>query len=938
MSRKVGGILVAAAAAFVFASWVMAQVSSGSISGTVRDEKGAPLQGAQVTVTSARLQGPRTMATDSDGGFLIPYLPPAGDYRVSVEAAGHSRVVQSQIAVALGTTTVLQMALAGAGQEIQCIASPPALDLKTTRLGTNFGQEELEGLPIGRKFQESFYLAPNVVDSGSPFGPGVSGSTVAESVYTINGLNITDPVGGLLYTNFNYNFVGEIAVNTGGLNAEYGASTGGLFTVLTKSGSNEFHGELFGYYTSESWAANPDPTLYSSPKPQPFHNYDYGFDLGGPIVKDRLWFFAGYNPTYTTRTHDGTSYVVNTLSGAGAAIPYRYDDVSRSWLGLAKLNWRVNDEHNLELTLLTNPTHEWLSEGLGNLLGANPTVPAVDQRARMTRRTISGYDVGLRWYATFLPNFYMETQLAQTRSKGEIYPWEREWYAYPQVMSYDWYPALSVGSGTGILYQDARVSNQFDAKVTVLARRHEIKFGVGAQEMKWDTFNGYTGGALYDVRGNMTADPFSARPQDYAYVFRSSLQDPHTKEHGRYAAVFAQDTWSVTDTLSLSYGLRWERSELNPRDGQHASLDSWSPRLGLTWDFTGDGKSKLFAHWGQYYERVPMAATYMMDRGHERYYDVYAMGQHVSHNVFGQVPMTVPSGTKNQYNEEFLVGAEYEILPDAVLGLSCLYRRLGRVLENVGYVDPATGTFSFYLMNPGTGQWPAVMNAWGMVLPDYERFPHPIRNYSAYTLTFDKRFSDRWHINASYTLSFLRGNYEGGSGGYSVDILGPNISSAYDFPQHILIQNRYGWLPQDVRHNLKVQGSYRFDWGLVVGAALWWHSGRPLSKAMNYPLSGPGYGTIFVAPRGGDRLPSHWQVDLHAEYRIPVWKTQLALFADLFNATNRQAATDAYPWYYQRPSTLEDVYTGNLSRDPNWGKPTALQAPRFLRLGLKWSF
>jgi hypothetical protein len=926
---------------------VLAQGASGSVSGKVTDENGRPVAGAVVTVTSSLLQGPRTQSTDGEGEFLIPYLPPGTDYSVTVEAGGYAKVRQSKVQVFLGSTIALQFALASsAGSVVEVSSQPPILDAKHTRLSTNLTQSDLEFLPVGRQVEQSFYLAPNVVESGlsavaalGVSNPGVKGSTGSENIYLINGMNITDPVGGILVGAFNYNFVREIAVNTAGLGAEYGSSTGGLFSILTKSGSNEFHGEFFGYYTDQSLSAGTAPVSPGALNNQPFTNYDYGFDLGGPILKDRLWFFVGYNPTYTSQHYAGNSLLTNVYTGQGAAIPYEYDSSVRNWVGMAKFNYRLNEDHQLELTFLTTPQHAWLNEGVGNFLGGAPIVPVTNPSARMTRRYQSGWSAGLKWYANWRQNFYMETEIAHIQAVGQVLPWTEEGYGQPQILSYDWTPSVSVGWGTGIMDWDNRYSTQFDSKVTYLVNRHEIKFGVQYEKQKWDAYNGYTGGVQYQVQGlfPFASDPFSPNLNDYAVVTAASLQNPHWKTYGRYLAGFAQDNWSITDHLNLAYGVRWEQNSLLPESGQHASLDSWSPRIGFTWDFAENGKSKAFLSWGRYYQRLPIAASYTMDPGHARYYDTYFLGNLVNHYVYGALPSTVLGGTKNQYNDEWMAGAEYQFTPDFTLGFSALYRTLGDVLEDSAYLNDQGG-ISYYLMNPGTGQWPAVMDRWAYVFPDYQRFAHPIRNYSAYTLTASKRLSRNWFLSASYTLSFLKGNYEGGSGGYGFTSLAPNISSAYDFPQAIYNANRYGWLPQDVRHMLKVQAGYRFDFGFALGANLHVQSGRPLNKVYQYPLSGPGWGELYAAPRGENRMPGLWQLDLHAEQSFKIATTYLTLFADLFNVTNRQTATDMYQWYYQRPATLADVYQGHFVRDPNWGRATRTQSPRSLRLGMKLSF
>ncbi len=606
---------------------------------------------------------------------------------------------------------------------------------------------------------------------------------------------------------------------------------------------------------------------------------------------------------------------------------------------MAKLTFRANDDHNLEFSVLSSPQHAWLNEGVGNFLGGAPLVPVTDPMARMTRRYQSGWSAGLKWYANWTQNFYMETGISHIVAIGQVLPWTQEAYGQPQIINYDWAPNVSVGHGPGIMDWDNRYTTQLDSKVTYLVKRHEIKFGVQWEDMKWDAYNGYTGGVQYQVQGLLptATNIFSSHLRDYALVTAATLQNPHWRTYGGYLAAFAQDNWSISDTFNLAYGVRWEQNALDPLHGQHANFDSWAPRIGLTWDFAGNGKSKAYMNWGRYYERVPIAPSYTMDPGHERYYTTTYLGQVVNQYTYGTIPTKVLSGTGNQYNDEFLVGAEYQFSPDFTMGFSALYRNLGQVLEDVAYLNDQ-GSISYYLMNPGTNQWPAVMGRWAGVFPDYQPFAHPVRNYSAYTLTANKRFSNHWFLTASYTLSYLRGNYEGGSGGYSLTGLAPNISSFYDFPQAIYNSNRYGWLPQDVRHQLKVQAGYRFDFGLSLGANLLVQTGRPLNKVYLYPLSGPGYGTLFAAPRGEDRMPGLWQLDLHAEQSFKIAKSVVTIFADVFNVTNRQTPTDMYQYYYQRPATLQDVYTGNLQLDPNWGKPTVLQNPRTLRLGFKWSF
>ncbi|MEJ2422443.1 MAG: TonB-dependent receptor, partial [Acidobacteriota bacterium] len=353
---------------------ILAQQNTGSITGKVLDDQSQPIPGATVTATSPNLQGPRGTATNMDGDFVLPYLPPAANYTLTVESAGYNKVVQSGIAVKLGSTTTLNFSLSKGSSQVVVTAKPPAVSLKDTKLETNLTSDEMDTIPISRGYQDIMYLAPTVVSSGMGGNPGVAGSTGSQNIWVINGVNTTDPVTGTFATNLNYNFIREIEVNTGGLSAEYGASTGGLFNVLTISGSNEFHGEAFAYYTDQSMSAQGAPVAAGGLTRTDYHSYDYGFDLGGPILKDKLWYFVGYNPSLHSTHYEGVNKTLYygaipvpssyTKPDQGYPVPYNFDDLSRNWFWSSKFNYRINDKHNLEFAAFGDPSHMWYNEGM----------------------------------------------------------------------------------------------------------------------------------------------------------------------------------------------------------------------------------------------------------------------------------------------------------------------------------------------------------------------------------------------------------------------------------------------------------------------------------------------------------------------------------------------------------------------------------------------
>lgn len=914
---------------------VFAQADHGTLTGRVTDPDGRPITGATITVTGSAAPAPRTCLVSPGGTYLVADLPPGADYSVEVDAPGFSRVKRARLRIALGATTTLDVALAREGGSIQVVARPPELSLRQTSLWGQVTEKELDLLPLERSYRASFLLLPTVLTAGMGGNPAAAGATGGENLYVIDGIRVNDPVMGTVGTNLNFNFVREVQGVAAGQDADSIASTGGLFSVLTRAGTDEFHGQVFLYGTGDAWAVRPQPTDRAALGPSPFSAFDFGFDFSGPLARDRAWFFVGYNPSTYSRQAEGTyatTYVNGSSPAAGAVyhIPFDDDLRIRDDYWSLKVTARPAADQSLEFSLFGDPSRRYLDEGYA--VAAHP-------EATWTRRYQGGFSGALKWFATWSPRAFSEVTLGRTEAELDLVPWDAAGYAAAQIFSYDWWPVVNVGRGMGVYTEDRRGTTQLGARVTWLAGRHEIAAGGDWEDLDWRNTTAFTGGAQWIVSGG-TGPPLSGNPRDYANWYVTTQENPYSHEKGRYSSLFLQDRWAPTDNLSLTMGLRWESDQVFPERGAPLQLNALSPRLGVAWDFTGSGKGKLFAHWGQYHERLPIYMAQTMDPGHSYYLDFWGDhgNQYMGRFTYLDIPATVAPGTRSPYDEEWVAGVTCQVAPDAVLGLTAVFRRLGRVLEDVMYPD-AGGNFNAVIMNPGSGQWPAQMAAWASQVPDYQPFPAPVRNYEGYTLSFQKRMRDGWFLNAEYTWSRLRGNCEGGSGGYGTDGYAPFVSSAYDYPWALYNRFRYGDLPQDRPNELKVQAGCESRAGLSFGALLDCVSGRPISQTMSLPIQEAMGGTMFVSPRGSaGRLPTLWHLDLRAQYAIPVGRARLAVVLDLFNVTNRQAATAVEESYYLPPMTIQDVLTGNLRRNPRWGQVTSRQDGRYARLGLKLSF
>src|SRR5438132_9057666 len=286
--------------------------TTGTIEGTVTDQSGGALPGVTVEATSPNLQGTRTATTGADGHYRFASLPP-GDYKVTGNLSGFSTVRKNATVMLDSTATVnLQMRLAAA-EAITVTAEAPMLDTTSTTTGTNYTSKVIERLPVARNYASIVLAQPGVqTDVGETQGRSLAisiyGSTSAENLWLIDGVNTTNVIKGFQGKNINTEFVQEVQVKTDGYQAEYGRNTGGVINVLTKSGGNEFHGDAFGYDNSSGMRTSPKfvrtPDLSQSgdastnivgAKLTHINRGEGGADLGGYVLKDRIWFFGAYD-------------------------------------------------------------------------------------------------------------------------------------------------------------------------------------------------------------------------------------------------------------------------------------------------------------------------------------------------------------------------------------------------------------------------------------------------------------------------------------------------------------------------------------------------------------------------------------------------------------------------------------------------------------------
>jgi hypothetical protein len=290
----------------LFAGSAFAQTSTtGSIEGSVTDTTGAAVPGIAVKVSSPNLISAQTGTTDDNGRYRIPNLPP-GKYTITVEAEkGFAKFERSDVEVNLSRNSSVEIQLQPAGAQASVTITDTAgaaVDVSNNTTGSNVSSDQFSNFPTQRTVQGLYTIAPTVTRSGlrdatgRDRDPSVAGSSGPENNYILDGVNTTDPAFGGSGANLPFEFVQEVEIKTGAYGPEYGKSTGGIFNVITKSGGNEFHGDIFGYGTSKGLVREVKNFPFTGSAFNGFSEVDVGGDIGGPIVKDKLWFFGAFNP------------------------------------------------------------------------------------------------------------------------------------------------------------------------------------------------------------------------------------------------------------------------------------------------------------------------------------------------------------------------------------------------------------------------------------------------------------------------------------------------------------------------------------------------------------------------------------------------------------------------------------------------------------------
>jgi hypothetical protein len=938
MKRFLSSLLPALCAILLISPAALRAQTTGTISGRVTDETGGTLPGATVEASSPALQGTRVATTDGSGTYRLTFLPP-GSYAVTFTLQGFATDSHKEIRVDLDKDTTLDSQLRAAMTETITVTSDaPVVDTTTTTLGTKLDQRAIETLPTARNYAAVVQISPGVStdanqDNDQQSTVTVYGSSGSENIYYIDGVNTTGAEYGFQGKELNFEFIQAVDVKTGGYEAEYGKATGGIINVITKSGGNQFHGDLFGYRDDDSQQASAEEVFSAAGTPRGFRRQDYGVGLGGYLVRDKLWFFGAY---------DKVSNSADTGLPAGPMIGQTVTGDSKRDLAALKLTYRLSDSHSLIGNFFQDPRDDTgaINDASHTLIGDPLTYTGV--------KKFGGKDYAVRYEGILSSSWLATAQAARHQEENSIAAASA---AGDAIEFRDAGNDFFQTGGFGLLQTKSFQRDFAGGSLTHYLPQHELKGGLEYETEKADVERRYSGGQQIDVFQNAVHPGLPIYSHFYWTTPDATLANaPVSKltaspKHDDTSA-YLQDRWSPLPNLTFTFGVRWDRQQIIDAQGtkQIDLKKDFAPRFGFICDPSEDHRSKFYGSFGRFYEQIPMdlvirsfsferqarifnysPTSITPDPGAESDLDRGSA-------IFGGFTEPADPNLRNQYLNEALLGYEREVLPDLSVGIKAIYRDYGEVIEDFLCMDDGT----YCIGNPGKGLMRQVFTL------DYsQQFPAPApkRIFKGIELSANKRFSKNWQALASYLYSKLEGNFDGLFAPFTNVGPDPNISAAYDYYDFFTngsnlsnITNR-GSLSNDRRHQLKLSGLYQTPWKLNLGLSAFYRSGTPLTR---YGYS-DAYGRweFFLTRRGAEgRTPSNYDADLHLGYPLTLGPATVNFLFDVFDLLDTQRAVLLDErWGFQEADNASPTPV-----NPNYGKPVLRTPPRSYRLGLRVSF
>jgi len=977
---------------------------TGDLRGKVANEAGQPIAGATITLSGPSLAGVRTAVTADDGTFKIFSLPP-GAHELLAEAPDH-QPVRMLVTVRLDETVSIPVTLTESTiQEVVVVeAEQPVIDSTKSSITTELDNDLLESLPVGRGYQAAVNILPGVygrvdTDAGGPGAgnPSVRGEGEYGNNTYIDGISTRDPATKTFAMDLQYDTIQSIQVYTDGAPAEFGQATGMMVNVVTKDGGDEHHGTVGAYYSQHAWFKSEYDILDLATgeevptRKRTFHNIEIPLTVGGPIVKEKLWYYAALTLARNSILYEGsdpeTDDPENTLSGAG----------------FGKLTWFPTPDLTFQYQLNVDGLRR------DNIL--NPLLYAPE--AQQDRRDLSlGHIFTAKWRpyptgefelkASYLDNYINVVPSSGEKDTAQFQNIETGEY-YGNADNYDYNDRTRIGA-----------SLDFTQLLNDAGGDHRIKAGVEF----WRTYNArdlqQTGGVagldgiVYSTAPEAglpcTADEDGDGLYDDCAGLQGRLDVGAIGNVTRLYSGFVQDDWAPIDTLTLNLGFRLDVEEAINNDGDKVYTQFLpAPRTGLAWDVTGDSKTLVSANYGRYFDihgsqlsswANTLSPNYFLEYsaaedppsdpdnpiyedGTYPYFPYYTL-DHVQDPISDPLVYCTDQSLESWRDHLVEIGY-FDTTEDAQTYLDDLDERYcnGRLVPY--HMDKvAVGVEREIIPNFALGVrgiWSQTVNLPEDIDTDLDTWVISSkvgkrRDYRALEFTATKKYDQNWGALASWTISESKGHMPGqferpsggqvGGGGNGVGLfldslndpdarafynewLGFYFSDPYSDPAlveesgHAIYrtytdifegmgtvdddQGYYGYLPYHSFHQAKLNGYYTFPFGTYIGLVYEFDSGHAWEKKAFQRAYRSYYN--FPEGRGSRFMPAVHYIDLRLAQTIKFNDMQdLEISLDIFNVPGAQTPVTYYA------NDVEGLF----------GKTFYRQAPRSMRLGVKYTF
>lgn len=887
--------------AFAVALPAMAQQRTGTVDGVVVDEGGIALPGVTVVLSGPNIMGAPATVTDVDGEFRIVLVPP-GEYTVKVALPGYQTIEQTEVPVYVGQTAHLTITLeSGFEETIEVVAEKILIDTTSSAVGTNITGDFIARLANDRQYQMAMEILPGAVEGNNPQMHGASGG---DNMYMVDGADSTDPMTRTWSSALNFDNIQDIQIVTGGISAEYGRGTGALVNLVTKSGSNEFHGTLRLTVADLDWNEElKGDRYYFSDATKHVDEKRPAANLGGPILRDKLWFFVSYEgrdkSKFTTRYDSWQDAVDGTFTDGTTDYKGHYAS--------AKLTWQPTPSHSFFANYMVDPIE----------------IPDLYAYIGYLDRTASADNLREQGGTAFIVDWtgIMSDKVFLTFKYNKK---EAPLNNIPNTIGVTYYTWANSGLYFGGSTSDYRTNRDHDIYaftytqfIDTSAGSHEIKAGVEYYDIALDRYSeSYPGNELFRMDGGLD------EPELYydKYVYTDEGRRGWNNTTQDSIVLFVQDSWHMSSRLTLNLGLRVEQLQDKANSGE-AILDfGWGdriqPRLGFAYDLNGNN---LHGSFGRYHDTIGNYTSRTFGDIPDYVRDRYRWSTDIMDWVFYRTYITSAAlatrdDLKSPYMDEVTLGYTGRLSQTMAWSVDVIYRNWKDGIEDDDGQD--------FPNNPANNSNYHFLNI------------DKVKEYKGIEFTLRKRLENNIQFLASYTYSRTEGIWGDSdeSSGYA--------DNPYNY------YNWYGYR-NDYPHMLKFNGSYFLPWGFIIGANAAYYGGPSYNRYGTVQTSADGewggesFSSYYPYKAGSANLPNRWTMDMRIEKEFKISsRFNAGIYLDVFNVFNNQEAVDIDGYMGRLTLVNDEPGAAFTVTSPNstYLEFEQWQAPRSYFIGVKLEF